>query len=243
MFAGPKAAVARRAAAVHWNISKKAGPIEIVRPYNQYPVPPPRDRQASGRDLVVHRSRLLPESEITRHRGIPITTVSRTLLDLAPELCVSQLREVFNEAVRRSLLDFADLGRVLTRGPGWSGISKLRVLADEWHPDDARARTELENQFVLLCTKSGLSRPEINVNLLGYEVDCLWREERVVVELDSVGFHSQPSELDADRERDIVLRQHRYEVLRFTYRRFKSKPEWVIAVLSQALGQRTRFGR
>ena len=113
----------------------------------------------------------------------------------------------------------------------------LRELAEEWHPDDARQRSKLEKRFIRLCAKAGIRRPEVNVELLGHEVDCLWRSEKVVVELDSIGFHSQPSELDADRARDIVLRQIDYEILRFTHRRVKSKPGWVQATLTQSLAR------
>lgn len=232
LFGGSGSFVARGCAVAHWRIGKRPGPIEVVRHHKssrrQF-----TSSQGNGRKLILHRSRNLPESDVTMHRGVPVTTVAKTLLDMAPGLKVDDLRDVFDAAARRNLINLVELNRVLDRG--LPGSVALRELAEEWHPDDARARSKLENQFIRLCREAGLRRPEQNVPLLGYEVDCLWREERVVVELDSVGFHSQPSVLDSDRERDIDLRLNGYEVLRFTHRRVKTKPEWVIAKLNQAM--------
>jgi very-short-patch-repair endonuclease len=242
LVSGSGSAVARSCAASHWGIGKRPGPIEIVR-HHRLRAFQATSSQGNGRKLIVHRSRVLPDSEVTKHRGVPTTTVARTLLDIAPGLKISELRDVFNSAARRDMIDMEDIERVLDRGQGRHGSVALRVVADEWHPDDARARSKLENRFIRLCVNAGLGRPEQNVEVLGYEVDCLWRDQMVVVELDSVGFHSQPSELDRDRERDIVLRQNQFEVLRYTNWRIKNKPGWVVATLIEAMRRSTTFHR
>lgn len=233
--AGPGSFVARSCAAAHWGIGKRPGVIEIVRPHGRSSNCSFVARQGSGRRLVIHRSRSLPESEVTTHRRVPVTTVARTLLDMAPLVSGGELCDVFDEAARRSRIDIDALEQMLDRGPGRHGSAALRELTEEWHPDDARARSRLENRFMRLVTRAGFPRPEQNVKVLGYEVDCLWRSRRVVVELDSVSFHAQPSVLDSDRERDIELRMNGYEILRFTHRRVKAKPGWVIAKLGQVL--------
>lgn len=241
--AGPGSFVARDSAAAHWGFGKRPGAVEVVRPHGRSSTRRFTSSQASGRMLIVHRSRSLPESEVTIHRRVPVTTVVRTLMDIAPGLKMSEFRDVFDEAVRRGGIDADALEAVLGRGMGRHGSAALRELAEEWHPDDARARSKLENQFLRLATGAGFPRPEQNVQVLGYEVDCLWRGEMVVVELDSVSFHAQPSVLDSDRERDIELRMNGYEVLRFTHRRVNNKPGWVIAKLGQALSGASRQHR
>jgi very-short-patch-repair endonuclease len=233
LLSGPGSALARRSGAAHWGFASDRAPIETVRDYNRYPQRAVSGMQIGDRSLLVHRSRLLPDEEVTVHLGIPVTTVPRVLLDMAGDIKLPELASFFREADRKGLIDTDSLARVLDRGPGWRGLRNLRRLADLRRADDSRTKTDMEVAFLKLCRESGIASPEVNVPLLNFEVDCLWRRERIVVELDSYGFHHQRPVFESDRERDIVLRQNNYEVLRFTYWNLETKPQWVIASLRQ----------
>jgi very-short-patch-repair endonuclease len=140
--------------------------------------------------IVIHRSSTLTPAEITIHRGIPVTTVPRTL---------------------------ADLG---------------------WGPE--RTRSDLERLFLRICREHGIPKPEVNVRLGPYEVDFLWRAERLVVEVDGYRYHSGRAAFGADRIRDRELQRHGFVVLRFTDRELDTQPQAVAASLRAHLDQRLR---
>ena len=92
-------------------------------------------------------------------------------------------------------------------------------------------------RFLRICDDASLPRPAVNVLIEGFEVDCLWSGPRLVVELDSYGFHRDPDAFETDRKRDVTLQLAGYRVLRFTHRRVVERPETVLAELRAALGE------
>jgi very-short-patch-repair endonuclease len=143
--------------------------------------------------IVLHRSSTLNTGHCTRRDGIPVTTPARTLADLRPLLSPAQ----FAAAVREA--EF------------------LRLPMDD-EPESDRARTDLEQAMLALCRRHRLPRPEVNVKIERFEVDFLWRAERLVVEVDGWESHGTRSAFEADRSRDARLAVLGYEVLRFTWR-------------------------
>jgi very-short-patch-repair endonuclease len=103
-------------------------------------------------------------------------------------------------------------------------------------PDDVRR--ELERRFAEFCRRHRLSRPVFNTLIESYEVDVLWREQRLIVELDSWEFHGQRAPFESDRVRDATLQLAGYMVLRITWRRLTEEPDAVAAMIRQALGHR-----
>jgi very-short-patch-repair endonuclease len=97
--------------------------------------------------------------------------------------------------------------------------------------------SELEGRFLRLCARAGLPLPEPNRHVLGYRVDCLWPERRLVVELDGYEFHRGRDAFESDRERDSRLRLAGYLVLRFTWRQVMDRPGQVVALLFQELAR------
>ncbi len=97
------------------------------------------------------------------------------------------------------------------RGPGF------RRLVETRHPETQRSESELESMFMDLCRRHGIRMPESNPVLCGYRVDCLWRRERLVVELDGFEFHRGRMAFEKDAARDAELRLAGYTVLRITY--------------------------
>ena len=96
-------------------------------------------------------------------------------------------------------------------------------------------RSDLERRFLRLCRDAGLPRPAVNVPVAGVEVDFLWPEARLVVELDGFEFHRERAAFERDRRRDAILQRAGYRVLRITHRRLTEEPEAVISDLRALL--------
>lgn len=173
------------------------------------------------RGVVVHRSRTLRPADVTTHFGIPVTTPARTLLDLASALGERRLLRAANEARIRHLLTLDALAAQLARAQG-RPMRVLRRLAEE---APGPTRSELEDAFLRFVHKHGLPRPDMNCELLGYEVDALWRRERLVAELDGRRFHLDEAAFERDRERDAELLAAGHRVVRITWQRLTRRPE------------------
>jgi len=162
-------------------------------------------------DAIEIHSSSLPIDEVTVLDGIPITTVPRTLLDLATVLGPAALERAVNEAEKRELGDALSVAGLLQRHRGERGTAALRLALDA--PSFGRGVTDLqlEERFVRFIAERCLSHPELNAWIvLGdrrYRVDCLWRERRLVVELQSHAHHSTPRAMarDAERSRRLLL--------------------------------------
>jgi very-short-patch-repair endonuclease len=143
-----------------------------------------------------------------RHR-IPVTSVPRTIADLRGA--------VPPRLVRRA-----------TRQAELAGFRLDGVRSD-------RTRSDLERDFLHLCRRYGLPKPEVNVKLGRWTVDFLWPAERLAVETDSWGYHRGSVAFEDDHARDLYLRRRGYEVRRFTERQIGEEPSVVAADLAEAL--------
>jgi very-short-patch-repair endonuclease len=171
------------------------------------------------RHVRVHRSRTLQPEDITHHHGIPVTTPARTLLDLADVLDDASLTRAVDEARLQRLLSLDDLATLLTRSPG-RATKRLRP-----HVEDARrpTRSAFEDAFLAFTERYGLPRPEVNERIAGYEVDMLWREQRVIVELDGWDYHDGRTAFERDREKDAALLAAGFPVVRITWGRLTER--------------------
>jgi very-short-patch-repair endonuclease len=162
--------------------------------------------------LVVHRLRTLDAGSTTFVAAIRVTTPVRTLADLRPRLA----DELHDRAARRAL----DLGL---------------ISPDAVESDLALTRSELERMFLATCRRHKLPEPEVNVRLGRYEVDFLWRDARLVVELDGYEFHSTREAFERDRARDADLQSRSFRVLRFTWRQVRDSPKEVARTVRELL--------
>lgn len=192
--------------------------------------------------IVIHRPRRLPTNERWMRAGIPLTNGSRTLIDLASVLAKRELEEAVHAADRRRILDIARIDLLVRRSPGRRGSRNLLAVLATYRPLP-RTRSWLQDRFLLESDRAGIPRPAVDVVVEGMEVDCYWPDERLIVELDSYGFHGDPDSFENDRRRDVALRLAGYTVLRFTHRRVTSEPTAVVAEASAALAsaRRTRW--
>jgi hypothetical protein len=168
------------------------------------------------RGIVIHRPRLFePRADVTVRQGIPMTTPTRTVWDLAATDLPSVTRRAFERAESRDRIDRARLLALLEAKPHHRGAGLLRRLLAQGHLPLARVRTWLEQLLVHICSEHSLPLPAVNVSLLGYEADFLWERERFVVEADG-GDHLTPRQRDKDNERDIAFGRAGYLVRRYS---------------------------
>ncbi len=167
-------------------------------------VPTETHRRRPG--IVIHRSRTLDSSQVTRRDGIPVTTPSRTLSDLRRTLPKPQ----FAAALRQA--EFLQLP--LDRELGADGT-----------------RSELETSFLVLCRRHRLPRPDVNVRIGEFVVDFAWPEHRLIVEVDGYEAHRGRGAFENDRARDLKLKLLGYEVVRFTWRQLMDDPAAAAAAL------------
>lgn len=176
--------------------------------------------------LAMHRTRdLAPEH---RHEidGIPVTSLHRTLLDLAAVLPPERLRfavEGADRLPRRERLRVQSLVRLCDASRGRRGSGALRRIALEQRGPIHRTKSRPERTFLRRWMARGLPEPEVNVRLNGYEVDLLWRAERLIVEVDSYGFHRSWPQIQRDRKRDGDQKVSGYDTLRYTEDRLSAR--------------------
>ncbi len=169
---------------------------------------------------------LLPH-EVTKLRGMRITTAARTVLDLAARLRPRQLEQLLDRAEQRRLLDVRDLRRALADHPRRAGAPTLASVLDAYAP--TVTRSELEERFLELCDHHGLPRPLMNRHLAGFEVDAQWPGTTLVVELDGYAYDRSPSAFEP--RPGCRARARRLPGLRFSYRQIVDEPARVSAAL------------
>jgi very-short-patch-repair endonuclease len=190
--------------------------------------------------INAHSARTLDARDVTRLRGIPITTIARTLLDLATDLDDHRLERACHEAEVLRLFDLHAIRDTLERNNAHRGVGRLRcALRGAWV---GHTRSQLEHLFAALVREGEMRLPELNVRVrasnVTYEVDALWRPEKVVVELDGAAVHQTRHAFEADRCRDAALVAAGYVVVRLTWRRITLDPGGVLRELHEILRSR-----
>ena len=182
-------------------------------------------------DLLPERHDEAPHvsTEATRRHGIPVTTPARTILDLAATVASDELERALEQARLRHLVSARDLGR---RSRDRRGAARLRALLEQ---EPTLTRSEAERRLLSLLAAAQLPRPRTNVRVAGHEVDALWPEQRLVVEVDGFAFHASREAFERDRARDAELQAHGYRVIRVTWRQLSARPEVLTARLGAAL--------
>jgi very-short-patch-repair endonuclease len=229
LAAGPGAALSHRSAAQLWGLLPELSIApEVTRP----------GYFRSRPKIRAHQS-LLPPDELTQIDGIPVTALSRTLFDLAAIGGRRQLENAFNEAEVRGLTDKLSIADLIKRYPGRRGAVALRaILADE---ERARGITkkELEARFAVALAATDLPQPRRNADLaVGgrfFEVDCLWQQQKLIIELDGRATHGTARAFEGDRERDRLLQVEGWRVVRITWRQLRDDAPALMADLRRLL--------
>jgi hypothetical protein len=195
------------------------------------PPPPevsaPTERKIKG--IKTRRPRL-GRRDRTVCRGIPVTTVPRTVIDLSSMLSLDALARAFHEASVRyrttpDQVEAAMKGRI-------PGAEKLRrVLRGETHV----TLSKLERAFLRLLRREGLPLPVTNRAAGGRYVDCRWPDHKLTVELDSYRYHNSRHAWENDRKREREAYARADQFRRLTYGDVTERPESVIAELRPLL--------
>jgi predicted transcriptional regulator of viral defense system len=194
---GPGSSLSYHSAGWPWGLwSGSPAPFEVTSLVPGHHKPPPGVKR--------HRARNLAEDDRALVDGIPVTSVARTLLDLAWKLRSDQLRRVLARAEDLKLIDLEAIQDVIERNRGHHGAKRLRfALATYERP--IWSRSEFERRFVEHILASGVPRPATGWNEVGHEIDVYWPERRFGVELDSFETHGTREAFEVDRERDAVV--------------------------------------
>jgi very-short-patch-repair endonuclease len=183
---------------------------------------------------------VLPPDEVTTHRGIPVTNVARTLLDLAAVVSREQLEHALNEAEIRRLASPLPLDALVARHRNRRGIAAITTALDKQRQTgETITKSELERRFLAFTEAHGLPRPRMNEPLGPYEPDALWPDARLVVELDSYSIHSTRQAFESDRARDRALHAGGYRVVRITWRQLGAEPHAIAGQLRALLAAPT----
>jgi hypothetical protein len=213
---GKGAVLSGRAAAYLWGLIKGAMPRpEVVTG---------TERRIEG--ITTRRTRGAVEA--TTWRGISVTTVARTLVDLAAVLSAEDLARTCHEAGVRYETTPRQVEAVLARRPNTKGAGKLReVLRGEVHV----TLSKLERRFLERLREAGLPLPQTNRPAGGRRVDCRWPEHRLTVELDGYRYHSSRHAWELDRRREREARARGDEFRRYTFGDVEEWPQWMLGEL------------
>jgi hypothetical protein len=184
-----------------------------------------------------------PLAEVTSRtaaRGIPCTSLARTVLDCAPRLGRQGVERAIGQGEILRVFDRREFEELLTRARAQRGAAIVRAVLDAGQEPDW-TENDYEAAALALVRTSGLPRPICQAPMvLGGEpvrIDFLWPSERVALEADSYEFHGTRQAFERDRRRDQLLRLVGYEPLRITWRQLNRRPEQVEELLRELLGR------
>lgn len=226
---GERAVLSHRSAARFWRLLPPAA--ELVEVTSQ--------GKRVRRDGIVGHEGDLREDERLIEEGIPVTSPFRTIFDLAAVAGKREVERAWHEAEVRQLTDRVSLPMLLERYPGRRGTRVLRELLASDEPVGF-TRNDFEEGFLAFIDSYGFSRPRMNADLAlrgrFFEIDALWEDERVVVELDSRSVHGTRKRFESDRQRDRILVVEGYRTIHVTWQQLRDEPDGIAADLRLALG-------
>ena len=229
---GPEAVLSHRAAAALWELRNPGeGAVDVTLPRKS------RSCRNTRRHFAV-----VPPDERTVEKGIPVTSVPRTILDLAATEPLDTVENLLREMEFLELRDRLSLPDLIERYPGKRGIRKVQAALERLEEDPVgRKRSRLEERFTPFLRRHHLPLPRFNEPIvLGtkrYQVDCHWPSTRQIVELDGWQGHRTKTAFREDRARDRALRVAGYSVTRLTWNQLDDEPEAIAADLRALLSR------
>lgn len=233
LASGPEAVLSHWSAAALW----------MIRPGSRSIVDVTTPRKSRSWDGIRRHHKALPADEVTVEEGIPVTTVPRTIFDLAATESADVVANLLRESEYLQLHDRLSLRHLVERYPGRRGVCKVR-MALEWLKEEpsGRKRSRLEERFAPFLRRHQLPQPRFNDwILLGgkrYQVDCHWLGTGEIVELDGWEGHGTRAAFREDRARDRHLRVAGYSVTRLTWSQLDDEPEVIASDLRALIYKR-----
>ena len=190
------------------------------------------ERRIKG--VKTHRARSLNARDATTVRGIPVTTVPRTLVDIAAGLSAEELARACHEAGVRYGTTPKSVEAVLAHRPSSPGATRLRRVLNG---DVNVTLSKLETHFLELLRNADLPLPRTNQPAGGRRVDCRWHDHRLTVELDGYRFHNSRHSWEQDRRREREARARGDDFRRYTYDDVMQEPAQMLGELGPVLRQ------
>jgi hypothetical protein len=226
LASGDGAVLSHGAAAALWRISgRRAGPVDVTTA---------RRGRRGVAGVRLHRSRRFDGSELAERDRIPVTSLPRTLIDLAALWDADRLERAVEEADRLGLLELRAVSAACERHSGRRGTPRLRAVIERLEAPPV-TRSELEHAFLRLCRRHGIPLPSTNVWVEGHEVDAHWAAARLIVELDGHDYHRTRAAFERDRKRDADHVASGRRVVRLTHRRIEREAPAVASMLRRLL--------
>jgi very-short-patch-repair endonuclease len=230
---GPDALLSHVSAAWLWNLTKTSPlPAAVSAPGYRKPRPP----------LRLHEARSLTAEDRALREGIPVTSLPRTLLDLAATVRFEWLEKMVERSEDLELFDLRAVEELLKCTVGHHGHGRLRRAISLYKPFSF-TRSTLERRFLELCLEARLPQPRMNFVAHGFELDCFWPEYRFAVELDVYETHGTKAAFERDRKRQEDLLLLGIGMTRVTGPRLEREPREVIRRVALLLEQRRGASR
>ncbi len=208
LAAGPGAFLSHRTAAAHRRLCRHPTRIEVTVPTGRTPPAPP--------GLRVHRTTIPTDRTQARlDDGLLVATVPRIIIDLARTERPGEIQRLIRESIRTGQFDLASLNDAIGAHPRRPGTGLARAALRRYVPGSEDRRSWLETQFQNHeRSDPQLPTPLYNQHLLGYEIDVMWSEQRVTLELDGRPYHIAVEDFDRDRTKDRTLIRHGWRPVR-----------------------------
>lgn len=175
--------------------------------------------------ITVHRRPGLTAGDLRTRHGLTLSSPAWTMLDVAGTLQPRALERAFDHLLVHRLMRPSQLRELLGRFPTIAGRRRVvRLLDREQGP--GVTRSEAEERLLALVRGGELPEPEVNVRRHGWEIDFLWPEARLAVEMDGYQFHSTHANFTRDRRKDAQLAAHGITVIRFTWDQLVDTLRW-----------------
>lgn len=230
---GPAAVVSHQSAAIIHGLELlgRESPAGVA-----VTLPPGGTGSRSSRAGKIVHAAALPERHVALQHGVRVTSVARTVVDLARTLPVRDGVVTADSALHAGLASKRELEGVLADCRRWPGLARARQVVAA---SDARPESVLESLSRVVFAEQGLPPPDLQVwvgsdDWVIGRVDFLWREFRTIAEADGTLKYANPSRALTQLQRDARLREAGFEVVHFTWQEIMQVPAEVAAAIRVA---------
>lgn len=231
LAAGDGARLSHHSAAALWELT----PWRAAPPRPQVTLVG-RDAGRRRPGITVHLvAEMHPRDMAIRH-GIPVTSPARALAEIAPDLGRGEFARAFDRALKARIMTRNAAATTADRLAGRPGAAELAAVARAELAVGGETRSDNERALLTLLRAARLPLPELNARVGRYTVDALWREEKLILEIDSFPYHGTRWSFESDRARDLALESAGYTVIRITADQLQDEPLMVLARLAERLG-------
>ncbi len=225
LYVGDNAVLSHQTAAALWGLTTNPSFVAITLIGRNVRIRPA---------LRVHRAKMLDIRDARLHKGFPVTSVARTLIDCAAGN--RNIDRLLNEARALKLVKDSEIYAAMDRCPGRKGTGPLRALLAA-EADSGFTRSEAERILKRIVTESGIERPIFNTYVEGVEADAFWPRVKLVIEVDGYLTHGRWVAFQRDRAKANKLVGAGYVVLRFTWHQLTLRPMQVVAEIARTLAR------